>query len=104
MDKLESHGNGLQLLFLKICKPNSSSNFILWLFLVFEIRLGKYMCLTRGCDFVIHRKYKLQDERLQTNKMKEPTLTTAPLREFYHRLFIQQCLFLVAVRNFRGKS
>ena len=30
----------------------------------FEIRLGKYMCLTRGCDFVIHRKYKLKDERL----------------------------------------
>ena len=42
MDKLERHhGNGLQLLFLKICKPNSFSNFILWLFVAFEIRLGK---------------------------------------------------------------
>ena len=66
----------------------------------FEIRLGKYMCLTRGCDFVIHRKYELKDERLQTNKMNEPALTTAPLREIYHCLFIQQCLFLVAVRYF----
>ena len=39
-----------------------------------------------------------------TNKMNEPTLTTAPLREIYHRLFIRQCLRLVAVRYFRGKS
>ena len=38
-------------------------------FVAFEIRLGKYVCLTRSCDFVIHRKYKLKDERLQTKKM-----------------------------------
>ena len=62
------------------------------------------MCLTRSCDFVIHCKYKLQDERLKTNKMKEPTLTTAPLREIYHLFLTQRCLFLVAVRNFRGKT
>ena len=63
------------------------------------------MCLTRRCDFVIRCKYKLQDERLQTNEMNKPSLTTeAPLREIYHHLFIQQYLFLVAVRNFRGKS
>ena len=29
------------------------------------------MCLTRGCDFVIHRKYKLKDERLQLKKQDE---------------------------------
>ena len=80
MDKLEEDWNELQLYFLKKLDSPTVFQSAFLLFLTLDMMLGRHICLTRSCDFVIHKQLLEQYKELQLALL--PNEDLAPLTKY----------------------